>query len=176
VLLALGALLAGGAIAIGLATIGGGDAGERRGDTRRTATTQAAASEPRRQSKPKPKPQATTTAKAPASAESPRELNDLGFARLPGDPAGAIPLLRRAVDGFRAQGATGDINYAFALFNLGNALRLAGDPAGAIPYLEERLTVSAFKRGIVRRELALAREQAGLGKAHKRGKGDKDDD
>ena len=80
---------------------------------------------------------------------------------LPGDPAGAIPLLRRAVEGFRAQGATGDINYAYALYNLGNALRLAGDPAAAIPFLEERLRVSNFKRGVVRKELELARAQAG---------------
>jgi serine/threonine-protein kinase len=157
-LVALSALLLAGALAIALAS-GGGDDSRRAATTPETRATTAEKQKPQSQPKPeepaKPKPQ-------PRSSPTPRQLNDLGFAKLPGDPAGAIPLLRRSVEGFRAQGATGDINYAFALFNLGNALRLAGDPAAAIPYLEERLRISDFKRGVVKRELALAREQAGL--------------
>jgi serine/threonine-protein kinase len=69
--------------------------------------------------------------------------------------------LQGSVEGFRDQGRTGEIDYAFALFNLGNALRLTGRPDEAIPFLEERLEVSDYKRGVVQRELALAREQAG---------------
>jgi serine/threonine-protein kinase len=155
--LGLGALLAGGAVAIGLATAG--DPKERSAKATRSPTTTTQAP-PAAKPKPKPQPKPASTS---TPALSPGRLNDLGFAKLPGDPGGAIPLLRQAVEGFRAQGATGDINYAFALFNLGNALRLAGDPAGAIPYLEERLSISRFKRGVVKRELKLAREQAGSG-------------
>ena len=46
-------------------------------------------------------------------------------------------LLKRAVAASRTAGL---FEYAYALFNLGRALRLSGDPAAAIPYLEKRLT------------------------------------
>ena len=70
-------------------------------------------------------------------------------------------LLERSVEAFRAQGRKGDIGYAYALYNLGNALRLSGHPSEAIPYLQERLQVSNYKRGIVQKELKTARQQAG---------------
>ena len=63
----------------------------------------------------------------------------------------------------RRLGRTGEIDYAFALYNLGTALRATGDPGAAIPLLEERLQVSNYKRGVVQQELALARAQAGQG-------------
>ena len=47
------------------------------------------------------------------------------------------------------------MNYAYALFNLGNALRLANRPAEAIPVLERRLQIPN-QRPAVRRELSLA--------------------
>ena len=50
----------------------------------------------------------------------------------------AVPVLRRAVASWPEDSR--DIEYAYALFNLGRALRLSGDPAAAIPYLEKRLT------------------------------------
>jgi hypothetical protein len=55
---------------------------------------------------------------------------------------------------------TDDVNYAYALFNLGKALRLAGRPAEAIPVLEARLQIPN-QTGVVRRELKLARQAAG---------------
>ena len=160
--LALAVLLAGGALAIGFATSGDGGSGERRTDASRPEGT-TVQSRPKTESKPKPKASAPAPAAASAPAASPRELNDRGFAKLPGDPAGAIPLLQQSVEGFRSQGNTSDINYAYALYNLGNALRLAGRPAEAVPFLQERLQVSRFKRGVVKKELRLAQEQAGLG-------------
>jgi eukaryotic-like serine/threonine-protein kinase len=60
------------------------------------------------------------------------------------------------------QGRTGQIDYAYALYNLGNALRLSGRPADAIPYLEERLKISNYKRGVVKQELKTARRLANL--------------
>jgi serine/threonine protein kinase len=164
-LLALAALLAAAIVTVGLATSGDDVTPPR-------AKPQRGAAPARHQAPP-----ATTAAPNAPAPPSPRALNDAGFAKLPGDPAGAIPLLQQSVAGFRAQGATSDINYAFALFNLGNALRLAGRPAEAIPYLQERLGISSFKRGVVAGELALARRQAGLaagpkpGKHHGGGKG-----
>ncbi|HET6508563.1 MAG TPA: protein kinase [Baekduia sp.] len=89
------------------------------------------------------------------------QLNDAGYAMLPGDPRGAVPLLQQAVDGFRAADDTSSITYAYALYNLGWALDLAGRPADAIPYLQERLKVSNYKRGIVEAELKHAQQAAG---------------
>ncbi len=70
-------------------------------------------------------------------------------------------MLRRAVDAF-AEG-TSDLTYAYALFNLGHALRLAGRPEEAIPILEQRLEIPN-QVPIVKRELAAARAAAAGGK------------
>jgi eukaryotic-like serine/threonine-protein kinase len=88
-----------------------------------------------------------------------RELNDQGKALIDGgDPAGAIPILERSVNALEG---TGDIYYAYALFNLGNALRLAGRPEEAIPILEQRLQIPN-QQDVVAAELAQAQEDAGL--------------
>jgi eukaryotic-like serine/threonine-protein kinase len=104
----------------------------------------------------------TTTAPPAASDGDPGALNDQGFSLInQGNPAAAVPLLQQSVHGFRSQGRTGEIDYAFALFNLATALRATGHPDQAIPLLEERLQRSDYKRGVVERELANARQQAG---------------
>ena len=72
-----------------------------------------------------------------------------------------MPLLERSVAAFRAQDRKDETDYAYALFNLGQALNKTGRPAEAIPFLEERLKVSDFKRNVVRFELAAARGAAG---------------
>jgi eukaryotic-like serine/threonine-protein kinase len=111
--------------------------------------------------------QSTSTATTPAAGadatdgRSPTELNNAGFAMLPGDPQGALPLLQKAVDGFRAAGDTSVVDYAYALYNLGWALDLAGRPAEAIPYLQERLRISDYKRDVVEAELRKAQAAAG---------------
>jgi eukaryotic-like serine/threonine-protein kinase len=103
----------------------------------------------------------TTTAPAPSGAD-PKALNNQGFALIGrGNPAAAVPLLEQSVQGFRQQGRTREIDYAFALFNLATALRATGHPDQAIPLLEERLQRTDYKRDVVERELALARQQAG---------------
>ena len=108
-----------------------------------------------------------TTTQAPAAgaqakSDDPVALNDQGFALIgQGKPADAVAPLQRSVEAFRAQDRKGDIGYAYALYNLGNALRLSGHPAEAIPYLQERLQVSNYKRGVVQKELKTARQQAG---------------
>ncbi|MEA2442823.1 MAG: eukaryotic-like serine/threonine-protein kinase [Thermoleophilales bacterium] len=70
----------------------------------------------------------------------------------------AIPVLEQAVKSF-PPGAT-DLAYAYALYDLGNALRLAGRPRDAIPVLEERLKIDN-QRDVVQRELDAAKAAAG---------------
>ena len=72
--------------------------------------------------------------------------------------AEAIPVLRQAVASF-PQGTT-DINLAYALFNLGRALRMAGHPEEAIPVLEQRLQIPNQIQ-TVQTELDAARAAAG---------------
>jgi eukaryotic-like serine/threonine-protein kinase len=164
------AVVAGSAIAIATGAGTGGDGGRSTTTTHAASTSQATthAAKPKpKAAKPKPKaqqttPPATTTQQtAPPSSSDPVALNDQGFALLQqGQATAAIPALQRSVDSFRAQGRTSQIGYAYALYNLGNALRLSGRPADAIPYLEERLRISNFKRGVVKQELKTARRLA----------------
>jgi eukaryotic-like serine/threonine-protein kinase len=87
------------------------------------------------------------------------QLNAQGFELMnAGRYEEAIPVLQRAVDSFPP--GTGDLNYAYALFNLGRSLRLAGRPDEAIPILEQRLQIPN-QRGTVEKELELARQEAG---------------
>jgi hypothetical protein len=112
-------------------------------------------------------PSGTATTQAPATApddgRSAAAINNAGYAMLPDNPQGALPLLARAVEKFRAEGDTTSTDYAYALYNYGWALRLAGRPAEAIPLLEERLKISNYKRGIVRKELETAQKAAAGG-------------
>jgi eukaryotic-like serine/threonine-protein kinase len=182
-LAALGALaaVAGAAIAIAAGTGGKGD-----GATTAKHTTGAASSATKPKSQPKTQTtQSQATTQAPAQTTQPGQttqpaqttqtpppaqaksddavaLNDQGFALIgQGKPNDAVAPLQRSVEAFRAQGRKGDIGYAYALYNLGNALRLSGRPAEAIPFLQERLQISNYKRGIVKKELKTAQQQAG---------------
>ena len=69
-----------------------------------------------------------------------------------------MPLLEEAVAAFPA--GSEDLSYAYALFNLGNALRLSGHPEEAIPVLEERLQIPD-QTATVEAELEAARQEAG---------------
>jgi tetratricopeptide (TPR) repeat protein len=140
-----------------------------------TATTKTpAAAAPATQSQTTQQQTTTTTAttQAPAANDgrSPAQLNNAGYAMLPGDPQGALPLLQSAVQKFRASGDRSSIDYAYSLYNLGWALRLAGRPAEAIPLLQERLQISDYKRGIVEKELRTAQQQAGQAPSGGKGK------
>jgi serine/threonine-protein kinase len=170
-------LVAGAVAAVALTGRGGGDRTSASSSTpttsartqgERTTSTQRQATAPRTTSTATQAQSAPATTTPPAagaaSAGDPRDLNNRGFALLQqGNPTAAVPLLQQSVHGFRTQGRTGEIDYAFALYNLGAALRAVGDPGDAIPLLEERLQVSNYKRGVVQQELALARAQAGQG-------------
>ena len=88
-------------------------------------------------------------------------LNEQGFALMSqGDYGGAVPILQKAVASWPEEST--DIDYAYALYNLGKALNRGGNAAAAIPYLEKRLNWSN-QRGVVKQELRLARQNAGQG-------------
>jgi tetratricopeptide (TPR) repeat protein len=181
------ALVAGAAIAIAAGTGGGGDGGSSpttqahsRHKAQRTAAqhvssqaTQQAPAPPQRQSnakgkdnaKAKDKPKGGGPAATPQpAANDPVVLNNQGFSLIQqGQAAQAVAPLQRSVDAFRSQARKGEVDYAYALYNLGTALQQSGRPAEAIPYLEERLAISNYKRGAVKKELATARQQAGQG-------------
>jgi serine/threonine protein kinase len=175
------AVVAGAAIAIAAGSGGKGDGGatttrhttasksksksqsKAQAPAKSQATTQAPAqSQATTQAPTQTTQPATPPAPAQAKSDDPVALNDQGFALIgQGKPNDAVAPLQRSVEAFRAQRRKGDIGYAYALYNLGNALRLSGRPADAIPFLQERLQVSNYKRGIVEKELKTAQQQAG---------------
>ena len=182
VALALIALVAGAIVAIA-AGVGGGSG--RTGTTaRHAATTQQPASTTHKHKAAPARAQTQTptqqTQPAPQPAgEDPKALNDEGYALTNrGAVAQALAPLQRSVTLFRQQQRTGEIDYAYALYNLAHALRVTGHPADAIPYLQERLQLTDFKKGVVQRELDLAGKEAGVSggdtKKHGKGKGGKD--
>ena len=69
-----------------------------------------------------------------------------------------MPILQEAVASWPDDSR--DINYAYALFNLGQALNRSGRPEEAIPYLEKRLTWDD-QREEVQAELDDAESKAG---------------
>ena len=164
---AVAAALAAVAVAVfALGDDGGGDgrnAGEIRTET--TARTQPQRTETQPQ----------TEAQAPAPAEEPEtttqpeqaqpvsgdaaQLNQRGYALLQrGDYDAAIPLLQKAVDSYPA--GSKELDYGYALFNLGTALRQAGRAAEAVPILERRLAIPNQTK-TVEKELKKARKEAG---------------
>ena len=72
----------------------------------------------------------------------------------------AVPVLQEAVNSFPPD--TQNVNYAYALFNLGKSLRLAGRPDEAIPVLEKRLGIPNQTKE-VQKELDKAKKEAGKG-------------
>ncbi len=156
------ALVAGAAIA---AFGGGGGGGSGQSAGRSATTSTHARSTPRRattSAAAPPSSTAPTTTAAAAPAGDKRAAEARGHAQIAqGDLNGAISTL---------QGVVGDCPpstldpCAFALFDLGHALRLAGRPDEAIPYLKQRLA-NPNQQAAVQRELDLARAQAGGGGA-----------
>jgi eukaryotic-like serine/threonine-protein kinase len=165
-------LLAGGAIA---AVIGGG------GSSNKGAATQAKrpATAQRKPAAPAAAPAAAQT-QAPAQspptqtatqASTPSALEAQGHALIgQGSYDQAIATLTRATQSCPVSQTD---PCAYALFDLGHALRLAGRPQDAIPVLEQRLQ-NPNQRGLVQNELDQARQDAGQ-QPGKPGKGPKKD-
>jgi serine/threonine protein kinase len=86
-------------------------------------------------------------------------LNEEGFALIQaGEYEAAVPVLEEAVTAFPSE--TEDLAYAYALFNLGSALRRSGRQDEAIAVLERRLEIPN-QTAAVEEELAAARAEGG---------------
>ena len=79
----------------------------------------------------------------------------------------AVPLLKRAVlatgetlSACLEPASTTCLTYAYALYDLGRAVRLSGEPQEAVPILERRLQIDN-QRSVVVAQLQLAREGMG---------------
>jgi serine/threonine-protein kinase len=179
------ALTGGGRSGSGTSASGPGDTSAGAGTTARGRTTSSSQPTTSTATQAQSSPAPTTSTATGATSADPAGLNDQGFKLLQqGNPAAAVPVLQQSVAGFRAQGRTKELTYAFALFNLASGLRATGHPTDAIPLLQERLRISDNQRPTVEKELALARADAGqgaapqgngkgAGKAKGTGKGDK---
>ncbi len=137
----------------------------------KTASSGAEAAKPVDSNETAPPSEETTEAPASPTAagaasetgsttsETGSSLNQEGFEMIQaGRYEEAVPVLEEAVDAYPS--GSEDLEYAYALFNLGNALRLSGRPQEAIPVLEERLRIPN-QTEVVRRELAAAESEAG---------------
>jgi tRNA A-37 threonylcarbamoyl transferase component Bud32 len=144
------------ALVIGLSS-GGDDAAQPQGAAEKTAEHAKPAEAKPVAAVPEPKGKGDP-AKATAKAE---QLHMEGYAALQaGDYDKAIKLNTKAIETF-PEGTTWqtDINYAYALYSLGSALRLAGRPDEAIPVLEARRAIPD-QTETVQHELDLARAAA----------------
>jgi tetratricopeptide (TPR) repeat protein len=134
-----------------------GAAGASESSREEAAGEAAAPAEAEAEAAPEPEP-AETAVSSGGGSESGAALNQQGFEMIQaGDPEGAVPVLEEAVASF-PEGSE-DLDYAYALFNLGNALRLSGRPDEAIPVLEQRLQIPN-QTATVEEELEAARSEA----------------
>jgi eukaryotic-like serine/threonine-protein kinase len=166
------------ALAAGIAAIAGGGGDDQPPATAHTTTHKPAV---KHKAKPRPKPPAATQPQT--QTQQPQTTDKSALAAqghqliAQGDYAGAIAVLQQAVQGCPV--STTD-PCAYALFDLGHALRLAGRPSEAIPVLQQRLQ-NPDQRGAVEQELALAEAAANGGTAappghgHGKAKGHKKD-
>jgi serine/threonine-protein kinase len=160
---------------------GGGDSGGGSSSSSSAAAKQARAERRQRRAERRRQAQQQQQAQQPA-APAPSEPAPRGAAYAVPQPTGdsvatgarlqgeghqllqqrrydqAIPVLERSVESFPA--GTQDLHYAYALYDLGSALRQANRPKDAIPVLEARLKIDN-QRDVVQRELDAAKAAAG---------------
>jgi hypothetical protein len=114
-------------------------------------------------------PQSTHPAPpVPVSPALATELEAQGHSLLEAGRYGnAVPVLKRAVlatgetlGACLEPASTTCLTYAYALYDLGRAVRLSGEPQAAVPILERRLQIDN-QRPVVSDELQLARQGIG---------------
>src|SRR5215210_5097560 len=157
--LALGALLLGLALIVGIAALSSGGGDEQKASDK-SAQKQGASSkgEDKQQSKREGQPagESQQPQQSPPSTSTPTtgggndpaqgaRLDAQAYRLIQQGRYGqAVPIARRAVSSFPENDTSA--NYAYALFNLGTALNRSGKPKEAIPYLEKRLSFSNDRR------------------------------
>jgi tetratricopeptide (TPR) repeat protein len=118
-------------------------------------TTQQSTTQPQTSSQTTPSTSSQTT---PASG-SPSQMQLQAHSLIgQGKYDDAIALDKQVV----AAGPSSGLTYAYALYDLGHALRLAGRPAEAIPILEQRMKINN-QRDVVKAELQAAKREAKSG-------------
>lgn len=125
------------------------------------AAESAAAEEPATEEPATESATAATPEPAPEGSDATdgSALNEEGFELIQaGEYEAAVPVLEEAVGAYPEDSQ--ELGYAYALFNLGNALRLSGRPDEAIPVLERRLEIPN-QTSTVEEELEAARAEAG---------------
>jgi serine/threonine protein kinase len=101
----------------------------------------------------------TQTAPAPAASDDPAQMQLQAHNLInQGNYDQAIAIDKQVV----AKGPTSDLTYAYALYDLGHALRLAGRPDEAIPVLQQRMKIDN-QRDVVKAELERAKQEAKSG-------------
>jgi serine/threonine-protein kinase len=119
-----------------------------------TGTTQQSQSQPQTSTST-----STQGAPAPAASGSPSQMQLQAHNLInQGNYDQAIALDKQVV----AKGPSTGLTYAYALFDLGHALRLAGRPAEAVPILEQRMKIDN-QRDVVKAELEKAKQEAKSG-------------
>jgi hypothetical protein len=156
------------AVTVAVLAISGlsGAGSANRASTRRAATQGPAAGASRARPAPPPRPGAPAPTQVSPTLAA--QLESRGHALLQAsEPAGAVPVLRQALaaTGESLEGCLEPVSetcltYAYALYDLGTALRLARQPAAAVQILENRMRI-ANQRSTVQNELELARQEAG---------------
>ena len=135
---------------------GGGEREAKAQNTAAPAAGSEAEPEAEAEAEPEPEPPPRPEGNDPEGGAA---LNQQGYELIQaGEYDAAVPVLEEAVAAFPA--GSEELDYAYALFNLGSALRLSGRPEEAIPVLEERLRIPN-QTGTVEEELAAARAEAG---------------
>jgi tetratricopeptide (TPR) repeat protein len=123
-----------------------------------TAAEAPEASEANQESEVAESSEPETAAPAEGGSESGASLNEEGYALIQaGEYEAAVPVLEEAVASY-PEGSE-ELDYAYALFNLGHALRLSGRSEEAIPILERRLEIPD-QTSTVEEELEAARAEA----------------
>jgi serine/threonine-protein kinase len=111
------------------------------------------------QSQTTPAPAQSQTTPAPAASGDPAAMQAQAHDLInQGRYDEAIALDKQVV----AKGPGSSLTYAYALYDLGHALRLAGRPAEAIPVLAQRMQIDN-QRGVVKAELKQAMKEAKKG-------------
>jgi serine/threonine-protein kinase len=128
---------------------------------KKTSSTPAQAQTQTQQTTPSttPAPTQSQTTPAPTASADPAQMQMQAHNLInQGKYADAIALDKQVV----AKGPSTGLTYAYALFDLGHALRVSGHPDQAIPILEQRLKINN-QRGVVKQELQKAKQEAGSG-------------
>jgi serine/threonine-protein kinase len=108
------------------------------------------------QTTPATSSQTTPSSTTPAASGDPAQMQAQAHALInQGNYDQAIALDKQIV----AQGPGSGLTYAYALYDLGHALRLAGRPQEAIPVLEQRMKIDN-QRDVVQAELDRAKAEA----------------